>query len=222
MILNLRPIQHREAFHRDFAGFRLPIIDAPMLQAAPMAGALPPANFFDAVIFTSALTFEFFPVDAWLTKPVFAVGTATAEAARAAGFPSVVCTGENASELSRAFAASPVRRAFYPSAEQPAVDLSEIFPDRIVRQAVYRTDAMTELPPGAREALFAPTFSRRTTLALAEALGAAAPQLTVIGISENAVTVPQRPWGRTLVAANATSASIAQTLSAALHARRAA
>lgn len=233
MILNLRPAPHRDAFHRLFGGFGLPIVDCPLLRPEAINDPLPAPDDFDAVIFTSQIALDFFPVDpTWRTKTAYAVGAATAAAARAAGFEDVVCTGQDAADLAALFQASDTQRAFYPSAEEPAVELAAQFPERVARQAVYRMIASLDLPApaiaalGGEEVVYAPSFSRRTTLSLVSALSRAgvdkAANLTVIGISRAAVELPSAPWGTTLVALEPTAPSIADTLAVVVGARRAA
>lgn len=78
---------------------------APMLRVAPTEAQLPDLATIQAVLVTSARTIQALP-EAWRGLPLLAVGDATAERARLAGFAQV----ESASADATALAALTIRR----------------------------------------------------------------------------------------------------------------
>jgi uroporphyrinogen-III synthase len=234
MILNLRPVQHHAAFHRDFGVLGLPTFDCPILRAVPTDETLPPLDSFDAVILTSAITLNFLPQNAaWHDRPVFAVGAATAAAAHRFGFHDITCAEGTAADLARAFAGSRARRALYPSAAEPSRALEADFPGRVTRVPVYRMVARTALPPGAIGALagdqpvYVPLFSQRSAAAFASCVGLSGlkrpiARTTAIGISAAALNVPRAAWAAAVVASQPTAAAMVASLHRALDLARAA
>lgn len=229
MILNTRPLRYEAAFRAAFAGFGHDIVSCPMLNVERVDSPYPTPSAFDAVIFTSQIAVDIFPADvAWQDKQVFTVGEATAATARNAGFKHIVCAGQNARDLEAVLKGTDVTHALYPSAETVAADLSQAFPGRVTRVAVYRTvpaatmneHILTRLASGERT--YAPLLSRRTAEAFAAALRHAGidqnnADIAVIGISEAIHGIHNRPWRNTVIAPHATLSSVAETLRAALN-----
>ncbi len=86
--------------------------------------------------------------------PVLAVGDATAQAARAAGFSEVASAGGDASDLARLILAHGARRVLHPCAEEPARDLGELTGGRTQAWPLYRTrETGVEAPSDWRIAL---------------------------------------------------------------------
>jgi uroporphyrinogen-III synthase len=87
-VLVLRPQPGADATAARAAERGLRAIIAPLFRIAPRDWAMPDARF-DALLFTSANAVRALDDRVDRTVPAYAVGTATAEAARAAGFESV-------------------------------------------------------------------------------------------------------------------------------------
>ncbi|MCB2106326.1 MAG: uroporphyrinogen-III synthase [Rhodobacteraceae bacterium] len=225
MILNVRPAFYRDATHRAWGHLGLPIVDAPLLVPQKIPSAVPAAIQFDAIVFTSQLAVDAFDAtDAWREKRVFAVGAATALAATNAGYREVVCTGQDAADLTATLAADRSLRVIYPSAVEVAADLARAFPDRVTRVPVYRTDISPELPSAVVQELraasyvFVPLLSRRSAraaqLAFTNAgLSRATVNATSVAISLAALDMSDRaPWRAQTVAAEPTVAGVAEEI----------
>src|SRR5690606_54369 len=138
-IVNIRPANYRERFHDAFAPIGWTIVDSPVLAPEALHPVLPAAHAYDAVIFTSQVAVDMLRDErGWHDKTAYAVGPATAEAARRAGFLRTIQTGFDARDLAAFLATAGFRQAFYPSAEDVSADLSLDDPVRIRRLAVYR------------------------------------------------------------------------------------
>lgn len=210
ILVNIRPETYRERFHHAFGGLGWPIVDSPVLVPERMTGALPSADEFDAVVFTSQVAVAMLRgTPEWPSRIAYAVGAATADAARAAGFARTVQTGLDSKDLAAFLRAADFRRAFYPSAEDVSADLALDNPDRIHRQAVYRMTPAAHLAPEVLAAaraghrILVPLFSRRsarTIEALLADAGIMAGDLTAIAISADVLAQEAGPWQRRAVA----------------------
>ncbi len=223
MILNTRPQAYRESFANDFGRLGVPIVESPLLDAQDIQAWPSDANDFDAVLVTSPYALRLCPANTdWHEKTVFAVGAASAEAARTAGFQNVICTGYTAEDMITTLKTQTFRHAFYPSGQDVTVDLSQVFGARVFRSAVYRMNFIHEFSATAQKELdgateiFIPLFSRRSAEAFAKAIQTLRfhrrSQLTVVGISHSAIALPSPPWKAEIVAAVPTSASISLAL----------
>jgi uroporphyrinogen-III synthase len=118
---------------------------APVLETRAIAGAVIDLTGVDALAFTSAAgVAAFAAIKGAPALPVFAVGDATAEAARAAGFADVRSAQGDARALAEMIAAAHPRPASIlgPTAAEPAADLAGLLADRGVRARsaiVYQT-----------------------------------------------------------------------------------
>jgi uroporphyrinogen-III synthase len=125
---------------------------APLFTIRPLAWERPQGSF-DAVLLTSAnAARNGGPALApYLSLPCHAVGEATAEAAREAGFAAVASgPSDGAAALDR-MADSGVKRALHPCGREH-VPLSH--PEVLLeRRIVYAADAVDTLPPAAEDAL---------------------------------------------------------------------
>ncbi|MBN9481446.1 MAG: uroporphyrinogen-III synthase, partial [Bordetella sp.] len=116
-----------------------PIV-APLLTLSPLPGALdaaPSPETVAALALTSPNGVEAFAplIPRFRDHPVFAVGDATAEAARAAGFADVRSASGDIHALARLVAAeAPPGLLLAPGAREPAGDLPALLPDRPVRR----------------------------------------------------------------------------------------
>ena len=134
-----------------------PLIE-PLLTIEPVAGAAPELDGVQAIVLTSAHAVPALSGPA-KTLPVFAVGDATAAAARRAGCGAVISAGGAATDLARSIAAHchPSGGALlHLSGEHVREELVEELVAAgfaLRRQAVYRALAANALAPATVEAL---------------------------------------------------------------------
>jgi uroporphyrinogen-III synthase len=154
------PAAARTAERLRAAGYA-PLV-APLLTVRPLAFAAPDLTQLDALAFTSAAGVDAFlgglgqPAPTHL--PVYAVGDATADAARAAGFAQVHSADGAGVDLAKLMlerlpAAS---RVLHPVTQTPALDLSAVLRAGGLRAnglAVYQSLPADALPPAAADAL---------------------------------------------------------------------
>jgi uroporphyrinogen-III synthase len=230
IILNTRPVAHGAAFVRDFSALGLPIVHSPVLMAHSLAAWPTTADAYDAVIFTSPFAPALRPADPrWRDLPVFAVGEATAAAARAAGFGDVRCTGYTAADLCAVLSAHAFLRALHPSGADIARDLAAAFPGRVERIVVYRMIAATTLSSQATgllrtsTELIVPLFSRRSAEAFAtlvRSIDQRRARVTAVGISAQVLGIASPPWRRAIVAPVPTGPAMAAVLADHMNPRR--
>ncbi|WP_312785148.1 uroporphyrinogen-III synthase [Brevundimonas sp.] len=150
---------------------------APLLAIRPLPDALKTAPNFAtvaALAFTSpngvaafaALTLDLRDL------PVFAVGDATAEAARDAGFTDARSAAGDIHALAALIKASPIQGLILaPGAREPAGDLPALLPEHAVRRLpVYTAEETDAAPPADFDAVL--LHSPRAARALAAALAA--------------------------------------------------
>lgn len=221
VIANIRPASYGVRFHDAFKAIGWPIIDAPVLAPESLGAIFPHAHAYDAIIFTSQVAVEMVSeAAAWHDKIAYAVGAATADAARRRGFTQVIQTGSDAKDLADVLAAAGFQRAFYPSAEDVSADLSLTDPTRIHRLAVYRMTPCTSLPETllshirSGHPVIVPLFSRHSARTVERLLNDAGfsgktPGLTAVAISPEVPSPDAGPWQRWAVADTPTMDSIA-------------
>ncbi|MFK4058836.1 uroporphyrinogen-III synthase [Brevundimonas sp. NPDC046655] len=150
-ITRAQPGAARTAARLTALGFE-PVV-APLLAIRPLPDALDAAPDFASVAalaFTSPNGVSAFAAltPALRDLPVFAVGDATAEAAREADFTDARSAAGDIHALARLIAASPIQGLILaPGAREPAGDLPALLPERAVRRlpvyAAEETDADT-------------------------------------------------------------------------------
>ena len=158
-----------------------PLIE-PLLTIEPVAGIVPELEGVQAIVLTSAHAVPALSAAA-KALPVFAVGDATAAAARRAGCSAVISAGGAAADLASSIAArcDPGAGALlHLSGEQVREGLAEDLAAAgfaLRRQAVYRAVAAEALAPATVEALAARQvdavllFSPRTARLFVELIG---------------------------------------------------
>ena len=183
-ITRAQPGAARTAAHLTALGFE-PVV-APLLTIRPLLDAMAHAPDFAtvaAVAFTSPNGVEAFAAltPSLRDRPVFAVGDATAEAARAAGFADARSASGDIQALARLIAATSIRGLILaPGAREPAGDLAALLPDRqIQRLPVYAAEETGAAVPADFDAVL--LHSPRAARALAAVLtpDAAGPRLAV-------------------------------------------
>jgi uroporphyrinogen-III synthase len=226
VIVNIRPTNYRERFHEAFACVGWRIIDSPVLAPEPMRATLPDPHGYDAVIFTSQVAVEMLDdAAAWRDKVAYAVGSATADAARRAGFSRTVQTGLDSKDLIAFLATAGFRQAFYPSAEDVSADVSLDDPVRIRRLAVYRMAPSRALSPDlvnlARGGapILVPLFSRRSAQTVERlfreaGISAQNTYLIAVAISADVLGPDAGPWQRRGVADKPTLEAVVEKAAA--------
>lgn len=132
---------------------------APALRIEPTGAALPALDRFDALVFTSVAGVRAFETTNKLREqPAYAVGDATAAAARAIGFTQVVSADGDVAALNALLAASPARRLLHVAGEAVAGEIA-VAGREVERVGLYRTVAERSLSAAARTALYARTVA---------------------------------------------------------------
>ncbi|HRJ67505.1 MAG TPA: uroporphyrinogen-III synthase, partial [Alphaproteobacteria bacterium] len=134
---------------------------APLSRYVPVPAALDVMGACQALVFTSAQGVAQFPAaPEGRDKTVFAVGTATAEAAALAGFAHVVAGAGDVRDLAQTLIARKdelgLQSILHVSGEDTAEDLSQLLADsgiEVHRRVVYRTEFIDQLPPEIERAL---------------------------------------------------------------------
>ncbi|WP_392355031.1 uroporphyrinogen-III synthase [Brevundimonas sp. LF-1] len=169
-----------------------------------MPGALnaaPPPDAVAVLALTSPNGVEAFAplIPRFRDHPVFAVGDATAEAARAAGFADVRSAAGDIHALARLIAAeAPPGPLLAPGAREPAGDLPALLPDRPVQRLPVYAAFETHAPaPGAFDAVM--LHSPRAARALATDLPRAASSGRLAVCISDAAAAPLRPFDFTQI-----------------------
>lgn len=167
-LLLLRPEPGLSASADRARGVGLEVIAIPLFRVEPIAWSPPDASRYDALLLTSANAIRHggAGVDAFKHLPVHAVGTATADAARATGF-AIASIGEGGVDALLGGLPSDVRLLHLAGQDihQPTAGR------QIDRQIVYRSAAIADpgLPP--LDGLVIAVHSPRAGARLAEVAG---------------------------------------------------
>lgn len=209
-LLILRPRPGADATAARARALGLEPAVAPLFAMRPLAWTAPPGRF-DAVMLTSANAARHAGdgMTPYLALPCYAVGEATATAARATGFVDLRTGPADGAALIALMAAEGVRAALHPcGADHIALPDSV----RIADVPVYASEPVAELPEAARSALadgalallhspraaacFAALVPARATIRIA-AISAAAAEAAGTGWA--AVAVAERPRDEALL-----------------------
>lgn len=165
-ILVTRPLPDAERFAAQLAEHGIEAVVAPLMAVEPTDEPLPPLEGVQALVFTSANGVRAYAGrEARRDIRVYAVGDATAAAARLAGYADIVSAGSDAAGLAALLAdrIDPAKGPLlHPTGADQAGDLAGgLRPLGFdLRQAVvYRAAPVPELPPAARAALEAGTLA---------------------------------------------------------------
>ncbi|MHA1536220.1 MAG: uroporphyrinogen-III synthase [Alphaproteobacteria bacterium] len=174
-LLVTRPAEDAAELAERLHGLGIETILAPLFTIEPLAGAAVNLAGVQAIIFTSANGVRAFAQACReRSYPVFAVGQATAGAARKAGFARIESAGGDVGDLARLIARQldPGAGALYQaSGRDVAGDLAsalELAGFTLRREILYRAEVAAELPPEATRAMSVRTldgvllFSPRT------------------------------------------------------------
>ena len=219
LITRPEPMASETAARAASLGFR-PVI-APMLEIRPVPVTLPPPQTIQAVLVTSAVAIDVIP-PAYHVKPLLAVGDATADAARRAGFQTVHSASADAQALAAVATKlfSPDRGPLLLAAREGLGEPLELDLNdrgfRVLRHAVYAIAVPPALPGAAAAALQgddldrAMFFSADTARAFVRLVEAAKLSQRVAGIDAVAIGIPtavaleRLPWRSIRTAAHPT------------------
>lgn len=212
--LVLRPEPGASATCRRAAAIGCPPVSAPLFALRPVAWEMPGGDH-DAVMVTSAsaLLLGGAKLGTLLDRPLYAVGAATAAAARDAGFADVRAGSDDAAALVAMAAADGVRRLLHLAARErravghPAVAITAV--------TVYAAEAETMLSPAAHAALAGQAVAllhspRAAALFadLADAAGIARAHVRIAAISAAALAAAGRGWRASAAADRPTDAAL--------------
>jgi len=204
-ILILRPEPGASATAARARTLRLEPVVAPLFEVRPLAWEPPDPAGLDAVMLTSgnAPRLAGDGMTPFLRLPCYAVGEATADAARAAGFRDVRAGPADGAALLEAMAGDGIGTAFHPCGRDRtglrhrAIDLRDV--------PVYAADAVDRLPAAARAALDAGALallhSPRAAALFADLVGEDRAGVRIAAISEAAATAAGEGWQAVEVAA---------------------
>jgi uroporphyrinogen-III synthase len=169
----------------------------PLMTARPLDWT-PPTEVADAIAFTSALALEHGgpELQAFHHLPAYAVGEATAAAARAAGFRDVRAGSADAAVLFATAAGDGIRTLLH-LAGRDRIATAPAGLIVIVRE-LYAVDPVDAVPPAADIAL---VYSARAAAQLATIVGAAKSGLSVAALSPAVAAALGSGWHRVMVAA---------------------
>lgn len=162
-VLVTRPAERADSLAARIAALGWTPLLAPVLKIEPTGTALPDLAGFDALVFTSAAGVRAFAAACpQRDLPAYAVGDATADAARAIGLGRVASAAGDLRALNALLAAEiesgRARTLLHVSGEQVAGDVAA--PGRrIERVSLYRTVPEAGLPESVRTALYARTVA---------------------------------------------------------------
>lgn len=200
-ILILRPQPGADATAARARALGMEPVVAPLFTVKPLAWTAPPGRF-DAVMLTSANAARHAGggMTPYLGLSCYAVGDATAAAARTAGFGDVRTGSSDGAALVALMAAEGVRTALHPcGADHVALPDSV----RIADVPVYASEAVADLPGAARAALadgaLALLHSPRAA-ALFAALVAERAAIRIVAISAAAAEAAGTGWAAVAIA----------------------
>ncbi len=159
-VLVTRPEQEAKRFAAQLAEHGIEAVLAPLLAVEPLDAPLPPLESMQALVFTSANGVRAYAArETRRDLPAYAVGEATAAAAREAGFGNAISAGGDAEGLA-ALLVDRIDPAKGPLLHVAGADQAGDLPGALrargfaVQQAVlYRAVAAAELPAEARAAI---------------------------------------------------------------------
>lgn len=191
-LLVTRPAEDAAPLADRLRGLGIEPVMAPLFTIEQVAGARPDLSGVQATVFTSANGVRAFAqATDERARPVFAVGAATAEAARKAGFARIESAGGDVNDLARLIAArlDPGDGALYQaSGREVAGDLAGTLEGAgftLRREVLYRAETVSRLPPEAAQAMRVRTldgvllFSPRTGAAFVRLACAAGLEATL-------------------------------------------
>ena len=202
-LLLLRPEPGLSASAERARRLGLEPIACPLFQAEALSWQVPDPAAYDALLLTSANAIRHggSGLDKLRTLPVHAVGNATAEAAREAGFE-IASTGDGTVE--KLLATLPRELRLLHLAGENHRDTAR---DRMDRCIVYRSAAIQDPALPALEGLVVAVHSARAGLRLAELAGSR-DRTAIAAISESAAEASGAGWERIGIAEHPSDSSL--------------
>ena len=154
MIINTRPSEVAGQFVRAWSG--LQVVASPLHAYAEVSYDPSVFEGADALVFTSQCALINLPQSLARSMPVYAVGSATAAAARAAGFVDVTTAAGTAAELLPLLQNADFQHGVYVSARHVSRDLQADLPDRLIRVVGYEMTPADRLSQAALDILHDP------------------------------------------------------------------
>jgi uroporphyrinogen-III synthase len=199
-VLILRPQPGADESAARARALGLEPVVAPLFTVEPVSWELP-GGAFDALLLTSANGARHGIRREFAALPCYAVGEATAEAARAAGASDVIAGPSDGAAAVALMAEAGVTRALHPCArDHIALTHPEMW---IERRIVYAAEAAEALPPEARQALEAGALAllhSRRAAALFAALVPNRAHLRIAAISHAAAEAAGQGWAEVHIA----------------------
>lgn len=152
-VLLTRPAHLSAALQRQLEAMGWKTYTAPMLSYHDTDTPLPDLSVYEGVVFTSSEA-----IAAYSRKngrndfPVYAVGDATADAARIAGFTHIVTADGDAESLMGCLKKDMPKKLLHIGGADMAKDLSALFPT-IDRHVIYKAETVGHMPDNVAEAI---------------------------------------------------------------------
>lgn len=228
LIMVTRPREDAEELAAELSDRGFDTCIAPMLSTEAVEADVPPLERFSGLVFTSRYGVRHFTaLEKSRSLPVFAVGDATAEAARAAGFSDVISAkgaGEDLAKLIGKRGSGGLRLLHAGGAERVDGWTENIAGAEIVPLVLYQSKPAREFPEDVLELfkvgrvnyvlLFSPATARNfVTLTRAAGLEKCAEKAVAICLSRMVADVAGLlPWRRLLVAGRPDKKSLLEML----------
>ena len=203
-------------------------LSLPMLEIVESGQALPALEGFSGLVFTSRQgVHHFSKLSPERKLAVFAVGDATAEEAKTAGFLQVISAAGDGADLARLISGKivPGNKLLHPGGEERALDLSEkIAGIAITAVNLYRAKPSTEFPEEIRRefesgrigyVLFFSPATARNFVTLISGAGLEKLMRGVVAVCLSRMVAEAAgllPWGRLLVAKKPDKKSLLEML----------
>lgn len=212
-MLTTRPKADAARDISDLAARGIRCIAAPMLVIRRRRFTLPDAACHDAVVLTSRHAAAMLAATDFIRLPCFAVGSATARAASAAGFSQITTGPGDGTGLTQLLCKQQPAAVFWPSAVDSGFDMQAALAACGIacsRLAVYKAAFTAGLPATARQALAAGRIrgvlahsgragERFGQLLEENGLAAMRRQISIITVSQRAASCCGTGWHQVLV-----------------------
>ena len=181
-------------------------IRLPLFEATPLAWDTPDPAEFDALIVTSAnaLRHGGAGLARLIDLPLYAVGEATAEAAKRMGFAVAGIGKAGSAELLAIAEAAGVRHALHLAGRERTVEPGGIIAHIV---AVYASDAVAEIDTAGLAGSVALVQSTRAGARLAELIGDRA-SIAIVAIGDRAAEAVGTGWERVVVPSSVDSQAL--------------
>lgn len=171
---------------------------APLFEIEPIEWAPPSADLFDAILLTSANAVRNggAGLGPFLSRPCYAVGEATAAAARDAGFSDVRTGPSDGAAVAAMMAGDGVRTAFHPGAAETApIAQPGVVIEHVPVYSAIAADRLSDVADSAlRSGAVALLHSPRAAATFSEHIGDRRERTRVVAISDAAAAAAGTGW----------------------------